>query len=252
MSDEEKSKSAWTSPPKGKAKKPKGNKANAQKRGRRHTAQRHLTAERAFQELRDGKHPHEPQPGPPLIEPGDYLPRGEPIPEASALQKQACMSGEAGTTYRSEYARIAKTICELGGTDVEVARALGVSMSTMWGWQSRHEEFFRAMIIGKDLPDERVIRSLYQRAVGYSYPDVEFKTHQGSVHVIPVMKHLPPDVGACQAWLRSRRKQDWNPASNLNLSADETFRNLWVMVAQGQVAPMLTQDIIDVTPEEAA
>jgi hypothetical protein len=241
MSDEEKRGSNWTRPPKGKAKKPRTNKATMQRRGREHAVNRRAKSEKIFAELEaELERRQNPPEDPPLMDATDLLPPGEPVEELRGLEKQG-----RGTTYRSEYARIAQSMCELGATDIQLARALGVSLSTMWGWQARHEEFFRAMIVGKDLPDEKVVRALYQRAVGYTYPEVELKTVRGEVKAFPKLTHIPPDVTACQAWLRARRRSEWNPAANLNLTSDESFQNLWLAVSQGQTMPM-----IDVTPTE--
>jgi hypothetical protein len=244
MSDEKTTGSGWTNPPKGrvkKLKKPPKN-PNSTRRGAKHTVQRRQNAEKIFSELQELIRQRElaAMIDPPLVDANDYILSEEPVPEMTPNEKRG-----AGGTYREEYARIAQGMCELGATDLQVARALNVSLSTMWGWQARHEDFFRAMILGKDLPDEKVVRALYQRAVGYSYPEVEFKVVNKEVRVLAKMTHLPPDTGACVAFLRSRRKE-WNPAANLQLGGDQMFMQLWQMVAQGQTAPM-----IDITPEPA-
>lgn len=237
--------SDWTRPPKRPRGRPKKStdpvvKAAKQAKGARDTVRRRSTMQQVRGELDAGEH-KDPPPIPPLMDAMDLaLEPGPFIPELFGRDKQA-----AGPAYREEYARIAQTMCELGATDIEVARALGVSLSTMWGWQARYEEFFRAMIVGKDLPDERVIRALYQRAVGYSFPEIQIKTLNGAMHVVPVIKHIPPDVTACTAWLRSRRRDEWSETKNLNLTSSESFQNLWLAISQGQVLPM-----IDVTPED--
>lgn len=261
MADDDKPQgSAWTNPPK----RPRGRprkattpvdengytknthpaaKAKKQAKGARDTVQRRATMEATRAELDDGEH-KEPPTMPPLMDATDLvLEPGPYIPELVGDEKKR---GRGVTAFREEYIRIARTMCELGATDIEVARALGVSLSTMWGWQSRYEEFFRAMIVGKDLPDERVIRALFQRAVGYSYPEIEIKVIAGQPHVIPMIKHIPPDVTACNSWLRSRRRDEWSNTQTLNLTSSESFQNLWAAISTGQILPM-----IDITPEEA-
>jgi len=246
MPDEEKTGSGWTKPPKGKVKKPKS-KANAHRRGNKHTIQRRQTAEKMFAELEAGAGIDKPPPEEPkLLDAHDYMFAGEPVPEMTPNEKRGC-----GGTYREEYARIARELCELGATDIVVARALGTSLSTMWGWQARHEEFFRAMIVGKGLPDEKVRRALYQRAVGYSYPKVEFKIIGGDVKALAKITHIPPDVAACNSWLRARDKE-WNPATNVNLTSEESFRNLWTMVSQGQTIPVIEGSFTEIEDASAA
>lgn len=239
MSDEEKPTSGWTNPPKGKLSRKEKAKAAARRKGSNNTVRRRQTAEKVAAELEAGLD-EEQRAMPPLMDAFDLLPPPAPIPELTAQEKHD--GGRGATTYREEYARIARMMCELGATDIQVAQALGVTLSTMWGWQSRHEEFFRAMIIGKDLPDEKVVRALYQRAVGYTYPEIQLKTVGGRLYTIPTLTHIPPDVSACMGWLRARRREEWSETKNLNLTSDETFKNLWLAVAKGQTLPMIDVD----------
>lgn len=243
--------SEWTRPPrKGKAKKPKEQlqqerKARKQQKGRDYTQRRNATHDDVLSAMASGALGRGPEGlEAPLMDPSDLIPPGRPVVELTPEQKHG---GIQASTYRTEYARIARSMCELGATDTQVAAALGISLSTMWGWQTRHPDFFQAMIVGKDLPDERVVRALYQRAVGMHYPDFEFKTVNGELHMIPVMRYIPGDVGAQKWWLSKRRPVDWNDDKNINLSPSESFVNLWRAVSQGQLLPVL-----DVVPEEVS
>ena len=62
-----------------------------------------------------------------------------------------------------------------------------------------------ALAAGKAEADGRVERSLYMRAVGYSY-DAEkiFCDKNGNVTKVPYREHVPPDVTACIFWLKNR------------------------------------------------
>src|SRR5262249_34231187 len=71
--------------------------------------------------------------------------------------------------YRAVYVRIAERLCVLGATDKDLAAAFGVGLTTIERWQAKHPAFRGALKIGKSAADERVARSLYQRAVGYSF-----------------------------------------------------------------------------------
>ena len=41
--------------------------------------------------------------------------------------------------------------------------------SPIWRWRAKHEEFCNAVKAGKEAFDDRVERSLAQRAIGYSF-----------------------------------------------------------------------------------
>src|SRR5581483_513083 len=71
-------------------------------------------------------------------------------------------------TYRAEFAVQAAKLCALGATDAELADFFGVHERTIGRWQATHPEFGAALKAGKERADERVERSLYQRAVGYT------------------------------------------------------------------------------------
>jgi hypothetical protein len=71
--------------------------------------------------------------------------------------------------YRKEYARIAKAMCRQGATDYDLAQEFEVATSTIWRWCSKYPEFCNAIKVEKASYDDRVERSLAQRALGYSY-----------------------------------------------------------------------------------
>jgi hypothetical protein len=51
---------------------------------------------------------------------------------------------------------------------------------------------------GKAEADNRVERSLYERANGYSYDAVKiFCDKNGNITKVPYIEHVPPDVTAC-------------------------------------------------------
>ena len=78
-----------------------------------------------------------------------------------------------------------------------------------------HESFGSALAQGKGVSDAKVIRSLYQRAVGYEYEEekkiIEYDK-DGNVKPIKIektKKQVPPDVGAQCFWLKNRQRDKW-------------------------------------------
>jgi hypothetical protein len=65
---------------------------------------------------------------------------------------------------------------------------------------------FRA---AKEPADERVVRSLYHRAIGYSYDSEEIFVINGKIKRVPVRKHVPPNVTAGIFWIKNRRPDLW-------------------------------------------
>lgn len=114
-------------------------------------------------------------------------------------------------TYKPEFAAVARGMCVMGATDNEIARELGVDTSTVKLWQVTYKAFSEACITRKGEYDDRVERSLAQRALGYSQ-EVE-KVHflkDGTVVRATVIEHIPADVGAAKQWLGARRAKEWS------------------------------------------
>ena len=114
------------------------------------------------------------------------------------------------TKYRKDFAKQAMHLCKLGATDMDLAAALEVDVTTIWAWQSQHPEFSKAVKIeGKAAYDDRVERALALRAVGYSHDEIDIRVVDGKIVKTPIVKHYPPDTGAAMAWLKNRRPDVW-------------------------------------------
>lgn len=111
--------------------------------------------------------------------------------------------------YRAKFAAIAKAMCRMGATDAELAAEFSVSTWTIWYWAAKHKAFSKALAVGKGAYDERVIRSLAQRAIGYSYNACKIAHHEGTPIITEYVEHVPPDPGAAKLWLTNRRPDDW-------------------------------------------
>lgn len=119
------------------------------------------------------------------------------------------------TKYQADFARQAEQFCLLGATDKQLADFFQVSLSTLNLWKIKHKEFSDALKDAKEVADRCVERSLYQRAMGYSHPDVHISNYQGAVTVTPITKHYPPDATSCIFWLKNRQPALWRDRHEL-------------------------------------
>lgn len=101
--------------------------------------------------------------------------------------------GGRPSSYKPEYADLAKHFSLLGATDKEMADAFGVSEVTLNAWKQSHPEFLKSLKEGKLQADAVVASKLYTRAIGYELND----------------KHYPPDTTACIFWLKNRQPDKW-------------------------------------------
>lgn len=113
------------------------------------------------------------------------------------------------SSFKAEYVEQAEKLCKLGATDVELADFFEVSVATLYRWKNEFPEFCDALKSGKEVADERVERSLYHRATGYTFDSVHFSSFQGQVTATPYREHVPPDTTAMIFWLKNRRSAEW-------------------------------------------
>jgi hypothetical protein len=111
--------------------------------------------------------------------------------------------------YSSAFVEQARKLCELGATDEEIADFFKVSARTVYRWQAEHEEFCQALKAGKVAADDRVERSLYHRAVGYTFDSEKVFQFQGQIVRADIKEHVPPDTTAAIFWLKNRRPDAW-------------------------------------------
>lgn len=143
----------------------------------------------------------------------------KPAPRKPAVRKRTGRPSK----YLPIFADQARVLCERGATDAELADVLRVSISTVRNWQAEHPEFLAAVRLGKEMPDERVKRSLYQRAVGYSFDTVTIfapTTTRGPA-IVEHREHCPPDVGAQKLWLTNRCREDWRERTDHELTGKD-------------------------------
>ena len=173
----------------------------------------------------------------------------EPDLQATAPKRKKKMGRP--TRYRQEMAAEVKILCERGATDLEVADFLNVDVSTVQRWAHKYADFCIALQVGKEAADNRVERSLYHKAVGYTYDAEDVFVHQGDVTRVEVRKHIPPSENAAALWLKNRRPDVWRDRSNVAVSGNLTL-------TEGKTADQMLLEILEemkalgVTPEMLA
>ena len=112
------------------------------------------------------------------------------------------------TKYKPEYVQFAKQLAKLGATDAGLADAFQVRISTIRLWMNNYPEFSEAIKVEKAAANQRVERSLYERANGYSYDAVKIFMPAGAKEpvIVHYTEHCPPDVyfGRGPAMLKRR------------------------------------------------
>jgi len=129
------------------------------------------------------------------------------------------VAGRLATAFRPEYVEQARKLAQWGATYSEIADFFGVTDRTIYSWKLAHPEFGEAMALGRKPADERVARSLYQRALGFHYTEqhafkVRIGPNEDRIEIVTVERYMPAQTGACLLWLRIRCPDEWREKSD--------------------------------------
>jgi len=145
------------------------------------------------------------------------------------------------TDYREEYVKDAEKLAALGATDIEIADFFEVDVRTIYRWKHNYEKFCQALNIGKAKADERVVNSLYQKAIGYEQDEVKIFMPAGADEPVyaPFRAKIAPDTTAAIFWLKNRRPGDWRDkaevehSGSLSVSVNEMSDDDLASIAAG-------------------
>lgn len=129
--------------------------------------------------------------------------------------------GGRPSEFRPEFCQQAADLCVNGATDQELADFFDVSVRTLYRWKAQFQEFCQAIKVAKEIADERVERSLYHRAVGYSFDAVKITQYEGSPVIVPYREHVPPDTAAAVFWLKNRQPDKWRDKREQELTGKD-------------------------------
>lgn len=120
--------------------------------------------------------------------------------------------------YLPEMIAEAEELCQSGATDQELASHFDISVGTLYRWKNEHPQFREAIARGKKAIDDRVERSLFSRAVGFTFKSEKVFCNADGVHRVPTLEYLPPDPAAAKHWLGVRRRDEWADVQRIDLN----------------------------------
>ena len=113
-----------------------------------------------------------------------------------------------------------KMLATRGFTEPEICKILSVSQKTLLDWKRKDPEFFKRIENWKNVADDEIERSLFERARGYVHPEtkVHWDTELKEWMTITIDKYYPPDSVACFYWLKNRRPERWKDKHSLDFN----------------------------------
>lgn len=137
--------------------------------------------------------------------------------------------------YKPEYCELATNYAYLGATDDKMSEYFEVSKQTFNAWKNEHPEFLDSIRAGRHEADAQVVKSLYQRAKGYTVNEItlsDVKAEDEALLISPTgelseetkvmrkvtitVKHILPDPTAIRFWLMNRRPQEWRDKKEID------------------------------------
>lgn len=125
--------------------------------------------------------------------------------------------GGRPTEFDAELIPLVIKICELGGTDLDIADSLGVTERTIRIWKNTYEEFSSALKVAKEIADKNVERSLYRKAIGYEFESEKVFCSEGTVVRAPIREFIPPSDTAMIFWLKNRKSKEWRDKTEVEV-----------------------------------
>lgn len=136
------------------------------------------------------------------------------------MKKQKKKEGRP-TEFKEEYCEQVEKLCLLSATDQDIADFFNVSKQTIYNWKEKHQEFLDSLKKGKDLADQRVVKRLYQRAIGYEHAEDKIFQNNGVPVIVPTIRRYPPETVACIFWLKNRRPNEWRDRQDIDLNVTD-------------------------------
>lgn len=117
----------------------------------------------------------------------------------------------------------------------ELCRELGVSAGTFNHWFKNRPDFAELVTELRRSVDDKVVASLYDRAVGYSGVAKVVKERDGEGNLVVTREetlHVAPDVAAQKLWLVNRDPDNWSDTRKVEVvgTHNEHMRRLMTVL----------------------
>lgn len=133
----------------------------------------------------------------------------------------------AKSKYKEDFPVLVEMYCREGLVEADVAKKLGVSVSTFEQYKLQYPEFLEAIKRGKAPIDFEVENSLLKRALGYTFTEKkrEIENLDGGVisvkSTVETIKEVLPDVTAQIFWLKNRNPKRWRDVKGVELTGKD-------------------------------
>lgn len=119
------------------------------------------------------------------------------------------------------YPQLAEGYAREGLLEKDIAKKIGIGVTTFEKYKTEYPEFFEALKRGKAPVDFKVENALLKRACGYITKEKTItKNPDGSQTVQIKEKEVPPDPTSMIFWLKNRKKAEWRDKQEVEHSGE--------------------------------
>lgn len=119
-----------------------------------------------------------------------------------------------------------------GLTEEQIAKRLGIAMSTFSEYKLKYPELMEALKKGREELIEELEDSLYKKALGYDYTETK-EEYEGNVLVkkVKMVKHVSPDTAALVFALKNLAPNKWKNEERVEIVSPEAVKETTVLEA---------------------
>jgi len=123
------------------------------------------------------------------------------------------------------------TLYKQGKTDKEVAQSFGLARTTFL-YAIKTNGLIDDVKKAKEIPDQKVEKSLFKRAIGYTYTEKKIEKYYSKIKETTTKKEVPGDVTACIFWLCNRMPERWRNRQQVEYKG-ELLKQIIIVTNQG-------------------
>ncbi len=119
-----------------------------------------------------------------------------------------------------------ESFARLGLTDSEIAKRMGVGVSTLNNYKKQYSKIDEALKNGREYVDTKIENALIKRAIGYEYTEQVMERvlnkETGEYEFVltkEMKKEVKPDISAQVFWLKNRRPDLWKDKQDLSVES---------------------------------
>ena len=128
--------------------------------------------------------------------------------------------------FDQQYVQVVWEAAQVGYTQSEICRILGVGLDTLNLWRIISPAFAEALAANTTARNDRVEAAFFQRAVGYEYKGEKvFCNADGDITKTGTIIHVPADPTAALKWLQVHKPEVYAQAvhqTNVDLTVSVT------------------------------